>query len=129
MESPSTLVGLINQMQHLENSIASIVFELVFKLSSLTDANMFLLVENGEGRKFGGKRQLCDAYLQGALMSLGGETEVALNQGADSLNFRLIDGAEPQQPPHPYTINRMGGLAGGGGGGGGGVMEKRSPAR
>ena len=113
MDSPASLVGLINQMQQLENSIASIVFEVVLKLSALTDANMFVLVENGEGRRFGGKRQLCDAYLQGALMSLGGETEVALNPASEGLLQRHIDGGEPT-PPHPYILNRGGPLGSGG---------------
>ena len=45
-------------------------------------------------------------------MSLGGETEVALNPASEGLNLRQIDGADPPPPPHPYTLNR-GGLVGG----------------
>jgi|ERR1712136_621417 len=98
----TTLLGFVTQMAQIEATISSIVFELVLKLSSLTEANIFLLVESSDGRRFAGKKQLCDAYMQGALMSLGGETEVALS-GLSTLEERRLDGGLETAVNNPYV--------------------------
>lgn len=71
--SPSNLLGLMNQLQSLESSFTSILMEAALKLSSITDTNVFLLIESSEGRRISGKRHLCDAYLRGALTPTGSD--------------------------------------------------------
>ena len=50
----SNLIGLVNQLQHMESAFAAVLMEAAFKLSSLTETNVFILVETAEMRKFGG---------------------------------------------------------------------------
>ena len=51
----NNLIGLVNQLQHMENSFTIFLMEAALKLSSLTEAKIFVLVETAEARRFGGK--------------------------------------------------------------------------
>ena len=39
--------------------------------TALPDANVFLLVETAEGRRYAGKRHLCESYSNGTLNPIG----------------------------------------------------------
>lgn len=66
------------------------------KLSALTDANIFVLVESQEGRKYCGKRHLCDAYAGSGLSPIGNDVEMEVNPGITSIQERRIG------PPPPF---------------------------
>ena len=68
MSASHSLIALVNQLQAMESALASIMFESVAKLSSLTSSSVFLLIETDEGnRRFSGAQHLKDAFLDGAL--------------------------------------------------------------
>jgi len=66
MTSAQSLLGLVSQLQSMETSFAAILMEAAMKLSALTDANIFVLIDSQDGRKFSGKRYLCDSYMSGS---------------------------------------------------------------
>ena len=57
------LENLVTQLQSMESSMISVMFDLATKLSSLSDLSFFLLVESQGKTKFTGNRHLADAYL------------------------------------------------------------------
>jgi len=71
--SPSNILGLMDQLHSLESSFISILMEAALKLGAITDTSVFLLIETNDGRRISGKRQLCDAYLQGFLTPTGND--------------------------------------------------------
>jgi len=73
MTSVSSLFGLVNQLQSMEQSLTELLMEIVTKLGQLTETNVFLLVETQEGRKISGHNQLCQQYLRGALTPVGAD--------------------------------------------------------
>ena len=88
MTSSSNLLNLVSQLQSMEMSFTSILMETAMKLSALTDANIFVLVETAEGRKISGKRHLCDAYLSGNLIPNGQDVEFEVNPLITALQER-----------------------------------------
>jgi len=103
MASASSLLGLVSQLQSLESSFAAILMEAAMKLANLTDANIFFLVETPQGRKFSGKRHLCDLYVGGELAPVGDDVEFEIDPSISAIHERIV--------------------AGGGGGGEGGLEE------
>ena len=103
MASASSLLGLVSQLQSLESSFAAILMEAAMKLANLTDANIFFLVETPQGRKFSGKRHLCDLYIGGELAPVGDDVEYLVDPSISAIQERVVSGAEG------------GGAAGGGG--------------
>ena len=73
MTSVSSLFGLVNQLQSMEQSLTELLMEIVTKLGHLTETNVFLLVETQEGRKISGHHQLCQQYLRGSLTPVGAD--------------------------------------------------------
>lgn len=65
------VLGLVNQLQNLEQCLTDLLMEMVVKIGSLTDANIFLLVETQEGRKISGQQRFCQQYLLGSLAPVG----------------------------------------------------------
>jgi len=93
--SSSSLSGLVNQLHSMENSFTQILMEATMRLSSLTDASVFLLLETPEGRRYCGKRHLCDIYKTQGLCPMENEVEMELVPGVSTLQVR-------RQPPfHP----------------------------
>jgi len=87
MASAANLMGLVNQLQNMEQSLSNILIEHCLKLASLTDANVFLLVETAEGRRYAGKRHLCESYSSGSLGPVGNDVEL----GLESNEPRLVE--------------------------------------
>ena len=88
MASANNLLGLVNQLQNLEVSFSKILMETAMKLSALTDLNVFVLVETQDGRRFSGKRHLCDAYVDGSLTFQGSDVEFEINPSVFALQQR-----------------------------------------
>jgi hypothetical protein len=76
MDSNQSLVGLINQLQKMEDSMSSLILEFASKMAALTDVSIFVLIENQEGRKFAGKRHLTESYLSGNMKVIGNDLEL-----------------------------------------------------
>ena len=51
----------------MENSLVNILLETSVKLSTLTDANIFVMVESAGRRKWAGRKSLRDEYVRGML--------------------------------------------------------------
>ena len=49
----SSLLELATQIQSMELSFTTILLEAAMKLASLTDANIFMIVDTQEGRRYG----------------------------------------------------------------------------
>lgn len=90
MASESSLLGLMNQLQSLESSMAVILMESAMKISSLTDANIFLLVETSTGRRFCGAPHLCSAYARATLAPVGNDVEIEVNLASSGVSERRI---------------------------------------
>jgi len=76
MASTDCLFDLVDQLHNLESTVTSLIFEMAFKLSALSSTNIFVLVENNQGRKYAGKSHLCDFYATSGLKSLANDVRV-----------------------------------------------------
>ena len=50
----SNFMGLLSQLHHVETTFAAMLLEMALKFASLTETNIFVLVETANSRKFGG---------------------------------------------------------------------------
>ena len=66
----------------MEGRFEKIVMESALKMASMTNANVFVLIESENKRYFGGKRHLCEAYSIGGLLPTS--TDVNLQVDPDS---------------------------------------------
>jgi hypothetical protein len=90
MASAQNLIGLVNQLQNIESTMMAAIMEMLMKVATLTDANVFLLVDAVEGRRFAGKRHLVDAYLSGTLAPVGTDVEMELDPSVTALRRRPV---------------------------------------
>ena len=63
----SPLFSLGNCLHELESKFGEAIMESILRLSSLTDANVFLVVETPQGKRFCGKERLCRSFAEGKL--------------------------------------------------------------
>jgi len=88
MANAQNLLGLLGQLQSMESSFVAILMETASKLSSLTDTNIFLLVETQQGRRFTGDRRLCDAFLGQGIRAFNSDVEYAVDPSVVALHPR-----------------------------------------
>jgi len=88
MANSGSILGFVNQLQNMELQMANILMEAAMKLASMTDANVFMLVEHAGGRYFSGKRHLCDSYLSHQLSPIGNDVEMEINPDISALQER-----------------------------------------
>ena len=116
MASAQSLLGLMNQLQNLESNVASILIETSLKLCSLTDINIFFLVETADGRRFAGNPQLCDRFRRGGLLAADSDIECVVNPSVSALEERVPasasvatnGSARPGLHRLPATVSRNG---------------------
>lgn len=110
MNTSGALIGLVDHLQTMESMVTTILIEAAMKLATLTDAGVFLLVESRDGRRFSGKRHLCDAYLEGRLHPTDGDVELEVNPNITSVQERNAVDVKPEfdsartnytNPPRP----------------------------
>ena len=101
MSSSHNLLNLVTQLQSMEMSFTSILMEAAMKLSAITGANIFVLIETPEGRKISGKRHLCDAYMSGNLSPTGQDVEFEVNPLISALQERQTN------LPDTYTASAV----------------------
>jgi len=99
MANAQNLLGLLGQLQSMESSFVAILMETASKLSSLTDTNIFLLVETQQGRRFTGDRRLCDAFLGPGIRAFNSDVEYAVDPSVVALHPRA-----PAQVAHQSPI-------------------------
>ena len=87
------------QLRHIESTIAGILLEVVLKLSSLTDSDIFLVVEDAGRRSWMGRRRFREAFLDGSLAATPVDVEWSLEgdrivrrQGVDGDVYGGVDG-------------------------------------
>jgi len=85
MASASSLLGLVSQLQSMESSFASILFEAAMKLSSLTDAKVFLMVDSPEGRSWAGHPILRNTFLNDGLHPQEEDTEIEVDPNVSAI--------------------------------------------
>jgi len=85
MASASSLLGLVSQLQSMESSFASILFEAAMKLSSLTDAKVFLMVDSPDGRSWAGHPILRDTFLSEGLHPLEEDIEIEVDPNVTAI--------------------------------------------
>lgn len=93
MNSSKTLLGMLSELHSMEAKFALALMESTLKLVSLADANIFILVEAEDNRRYyGGKKHLCDAFASGVLYPEATDVEVETNVEISSLS--------PKYPHH-----------------------------
>lgn len=80
MASNDDIINVVNRLQMMETSFSKILMEAAMKMAALTDANIFLLVETGEGRRFAGKQHLCESFLNEGLVTLPNDVQFELDE-------------------------------------------------
>lgn len=78
LSASSSISSLVMQLQHIESTIAGILLEVVLKLSSLTDSDIFLVVEDAGRRSWMGRRRFREAFLDGSLAATPVDVEWCL---------------------------------------------------
>jgi len=76
-----SLLQLVNEMQNVEASVISILYELTLKLSSLTSASVFLMVETDQ-RRVCGTPDLIERFGSDGLLSSPADVMVTLDRTA-----------------------------------------------
>lgn len=92
MTSVDNILGLVSHLHSMESSFSAILIEAAMKLASLTDANLFILVETKDGRRFAGKRHLCNLYTSGDLAPMGSDLEMEVDPSVIGLRARYVGG-------------------------------------
>lgn len=78
MASANSLLGLVNQLQSMEHHFTTILVETILKLTSLTDAKVFVLVESQDCRRIAGAEHLCRSFADGSLQPASTDRQVRL---------------------------------------------------
>ena len=86
MASANSLLGLVNQLQSMEHHFTSILLETILKLTSLTDAKVFVLVESQDCRRIAGSEHLCRSFADGLLQPIASDRQVHLQPDIFALN-------------------------------------------
>ena len=87
MASTDSIWALRNRLQSMEVALADYMMESILRLQALTEAKVFLLIENsGKDRKrrYGGSGELIEKYEDGQLHPEPKELAVELNKTAVS---------------------------------------------
>merc|ERR1712212_203381 len=103
MASAQGLLGLMTQLHNLESNVASILMEASLKLCSLTDINIFFLVETAEGRRFAGNPKFCERFRREGLLAAESDIECVVNPAISGLEERDVSprtGLPNRMPPN-----------------------------
>jgi len=63
----TSLSTLGNYLQNMESKFGMTIMETLLRLSALTDTSVFLLVDSPHGRRFCGKDDLCQSFMEGRM--------------------------------------------------------------
>jgi len=91
----------MTQLHNLESNVAGILMEASLKLCSLTDINIFFLVETAEGRRFAGNPKFCDQFRQEGLLAAETDIECAVNPAISGLEERAFVPFRPSSQVRP----------------------------
>lgn len=81
---------LVNMSYKTDESFGTFLMEALMKYSCVNDTNIFFLIETNHGRRFTGKKHLCEQYLEGDLRPTGDDVEMGLDQTIRVANERRI---------------------------------------
>ena len=101
MESARTLLGMLSDLHSMEAKFALALMESTLKLVSLADANIFILVQGDDNRRYyGGKKYLCDAFANGVLFPEATDVEMETNIEISSMTPKYAPQAGDGMPHH-----------------------------
>ena len=104
MSSPQSLLGLVSQLQHIEQKLTDILLEAAMKMTSLTDSCVFILVETQDGRKFTGNRRLCESYRNCQMFPKDTDVECLVDVEARNISNAPFQGLSSySHPPSNHT--------------------------
>ena len=82
MDQQEGFFSVLRQIKAIENSFMNILMEAAYKMSKLTQSQMFVLIESPEGRTFTGSPNLCQAYSTGdGLFAHDSDVHLGLDDG------------------------------------------------
>lgn len=76
----ASLLNIIEQGQKIESVFVGVLMETAMKLSSITDANILVVVDTSHGRKWVGRRSLKEEFVEGRL-KVGSKDEEIIIEG------------------------------------------------
>ena len=80
MDQQDGFFSVLRQIQAVEKSFTNILMEAAYKMSKLTQSQMFILIETPEGRTFTGSPNLCQTYSTGdGLFGLDSDVHLRLD--------------------------------------------------
>ena len=71
--------AMMTHIQTMEEAMVSVLMEAIMKQSAVVDATILIVVDGPRGRRWAGRNQLRDAYLDGSLTSIPDESEVVVD--------------------------------------------------
>jgi len=80
----------VNMSYKTEDSFGTFLMEALMKYSCMNDTNIFFLIETNHGRRFAGKANLCDQYLEGVLRASDDDLEMGLDKSIKVVTERRI---------------------------------------
>jgi len=99
------VADLVEQFVRLDAFLMDFIFEAALKLASLTDGQLFMMIETSEGRRYAGKEHLCALYQTGGLKPIGSEMKYHLDSYVPSISKELVD---PPPPPSNNSFSHGG---------------------
>jgi len=108
MASAHNLLGVVSQLQSMENTLTAILIETALKLSSLTDAKVFVLVDSSEGRRVAGAPQLCHTYATNGLTPTGSDIEIVLEPNVKTIREQPLFPTELPKSRTPSNVGHDG---------------------
>jgi len=105
--SSQDLFQLLNQLQTVEKTLINILLEAAIKLTSLTESNIFVLVETPEERKFAGSSTLCQSFVDGELRYKENDIQLEVNAArCDVVEKQAPGGIHQMSISQPKTKKR-----------------------
>lgn len=114
-KTTETLLGLLSHLQTVESKFAHVLMESTLKMMTLTDANVFILIEAEDKRYYGGKSHLCEMFSRGHLQPFATDVEMEADVNSSSLTPKRVAVAidslwsissPPSQPPQQQQQNQ-----------------------
>lgn len=109
----ASLLGLVSHLQSMESAFTGVLLESALKLSNVTDANIFILVETSEGRQWAGNRHLKEEFLNSGLHPCPGDVECVVDPSKQLIRgkpyppFPNLDSLFPRPPAKESPHNHV----------------------
>ena len=96
----ASLLSIIEQGQRMESLFVNVLLESAMKLSSITDVNIFVMVDTAYGRKWAGRKGLRDEFMKGSIRRESPDEEICTETVVPG-GVAHQQQQQQQQPPPP----------------------------